>query len=67
MFLDFDVFSTITNIANEGDVDVIEFKGAMSRHASNIINARVYDIYFSKEKSNFVLFQPELGDPKERI
>ena len=62
MFLDFDVFSTITNIANEGDVDVIEFKGAMSRHASNIINARVYNIYFSKEKSNFVLFQPELGD-----
>ena len=62
MFLDFDVFSTITNIANEGDVDVIEFKGAMSRHARNIINTYVEDIYFSKEKSNFVLFQPELGD-----
>lgn len=28
MFLDFDVFSTITNIANEGKFDVVEFRGA---------------------------------------
>ena len=62
MFLDFDVFSTITNIAEEGNFDVIEFKGVMSRYARDIINTNIYDIWYSKEKSNFVLFQPELGD-----
>ena len=61
MFLDFDVFSTITKIADEGNIDVVEFKGAMSRYASNIINAAVRDIWFTQPK-NFVLVQPELSD-----
>ena len=61
MFLDFDVFSTITKIADEGNIDVVEFKGAMSRYASNIINASVRDIWFTQPK-NFVLVQPELSD-----
>ena len=60
MFLDFDVFSTITEIADEGNIDIVEFKGAMSREASNIINTNVQDIWFSQQK-NFVLIQPELS------
>ena len=61
MFLDFDVFSTITKIADEGNIDIVEFKGAMSRYASNIINTHVQDIWFTQNK-NFVLIQPELSD-----
>ena len=61
MFLDFDVFSTITKIADEGNIDIVEFKGAMSRYASNIINTYVQDIWFTQNK-NFVLIQPELSD-----
>ena len=61
MFLDFDVFSIITNIANEGNFDVVEFKGALSSGGRNIIDTKVTDIFFT-QKSNLVLFQPELGD-----
>jgi len=61
MFLDFDVFSIITKISDEGNIDIVEFKGAMSRYVSNIINCHVQDIWFTKNK-NFVLIQPELID-----
>ena len=60
MFLDFDVFSTITNIADEGNIDVVEYRGVMSEHASDIINTHVRDILSTKPKS-FVLLQPELS------
>ena len=71
MFLDFDVFSTITNIANEGKFDVVEFRGAKTNclNVYNIIETKVSDIYFTQKETNLVLFQPELGDymlkPKE--
>jgi len=71
MFLDFDVFSTITNIANEGNFDVVEFRGAKTNglNVYNIIETEVSDIYFTQKETNLVLFQPELGDymlkPKE--
>ena len=61
MFLDFDVFSTVTKIAKESNVDVIEFRGAMSRYARDIVNTNVQDIWFTSQK-NFVLFQPELTE-----
>ena len=61
MFLDFDVFSTITNIANATGIDIIEFKGVMSRQASNILNTKIYNIWFTSDK-NFELFQPELTE-----
>ena len=64
MFLDFDVFSTIKNIAEEGNFDIVEFRGAMTTrvNVNNIIETRVTDIYFTQKKTNLVLFQPELGD-----
>ena len=64
MFLDFDVFSTITNIAEEGNFDIVEFRGAMTTrvNVNNIIETRVTDIYFTQKKTNLILFQPELGD-----
>ena len=61
MFLDFDVFSIITNIANEGNFDVVEFKGALSNDGRNILDTKVTDINFT-HKTYLVLFQPELGD-----
>ena len=52
MFLDFDVFSTITNIAEEGNFDIVEFRGAMTTrvNVNNIIETRVTDIYFTQKK-----------------
>ena len=61
MFLDFNVFSNITNIAEETGIDIIEFKGVMSRQASNILNTKIYDIWFTSHK-NFELYQPELTE-----
>ena len=62
LFLDFDVFSTITNIAEEGNFDVVEFKGANAYEPSDIFEARIGDIGTTQKKTNFVLYQPELGD-----
>ena len=60
MFLDFDVFSTITNIAEETDIDIVEFRGAMCGHTSDIINTGVSNIWSTKPK-DIVVLQPELS------
>ena len=61
MFLDFDVFSTITKIASESNIDIVEFRGVLSIYAKNILNTNIHDIWFTSQK-DFVLFQPELSD-----
>ena len=72
MFLDKDVFQTISNIADKGDFDLVEFKGVFSLSGgSNLLNNRIQDTYFSGHKLNLVMFQPELGNypirPSEKM
>ena len=39
MFLDIDVFKTISNIANESNIDIVEFKGIFQEYSKdNILN-----------------------------
>jgi len=62
LFLDEDVFETISNIADKGNFDLVEFKGVFSRKgSSNLLNNRIQDVYYSGHKLNLVMFQPELG------
>jgi glycosyltransferase involved in cell wall biosynthesis len=62
MFLDKDVFQTITNIADKGNFDIVEFKGIMSLLSDDdILNRRIRDISHSDHELNLVLFQPKLG------
>ena len=72
MFLDKDVFQTITNISDKGNFDIVEFKGikVLYRNNTNILNRPNVDLSYSDHKLNLVLFQPELGKfpitPSER-
>ena len=62
MFLDLDVFSNIYNIANKGNFDIIKFKGILSKlDEKNILQNKIENTYFSNQKLNLVLFQPELS------
>ena len=62
MFLDKDVFSTILNKANEGNYDIVEFKGIFGFNTKNEILERViYDTDFGNHELNLKLKQPELG------
>ena len=61
MFLDKDVFSTITNIADKGDFDLISFKSIFSPRGSNVFKNPLSDRLCKSQKNNLVLFQPELG------
>ena len=73
MFLNRDIFTTITNISKEGNFDIVEFKGILSNNNKNLLKSKIRDIlhssnfvytklYFSNRKLNLVMFQPELGD-----
>ena len=62
LFLDEDVFEIISNIADKGNFDLVEFKGVFSRLiSSNLLSNRIQDTYYSGHKLNLVMFQPELG------
>ena len=61
MYLDEDIFSTITNIANRKNFDIIEFKGIASSYNQNILNNKIKEYLFTQHVSNKVLYQPELG------
>ena len=41
MFLNSDVFTTITKITNEGNFDIVEFKGILSKISNNILNNQI--------------------------
>ena len=62
MFLNKDVLSTITNIAKEGDFDIIEFKGIQTwKKKNNKLISKIQNIPYANYKLNLVLFQPELS------
>lgn len=63
LFLDEDVFKSISNIAIESNIDIVEFKGIFQVYnEDNILNeTTINDTNFQTHKPNLVLFQPELG------
>ena len=65
MFLDKDVFDTISKVADKGNFDIIEFRGVLTLAPRN--NEDIYHRYklgttFSPYGDNIVLYQPELGN-----
>ena len=62
MLLSKDVFSTITNISDKGNFDIIVFNSINTDFTPNVDNARISLLYFEGgHKPNNVLMQPELG------
>ena len=61
MFLDYDVFDTVYNIAIKDNFDIVEFKAINAPGLSNNPENTLLDIMFSYHKLNLVLSQPELG------
>jgi len=62
IFLNKDVLTTITNIAKEGNFDIVEFKGIQIRRlANNTLIRKIKNIKYANYKLNLVLFQPELS------
>ena len=62
MFLNFDVFSVITNMADIQNIDLLEFKGIITSNENNILKSIIIDRAFSDHKLNYIMTQPELGD-----
>ena len=63
MFLDEDVFKTITNIAEKGFFDIVEFKGIESKKGTKGILANpIGDTKYANHPLNIVLYQPALGN-----
>ena len=64
MFLDEDVFSVITNIAEKGFFDIVEFKGIYSNKgdSNDILKNKISDTKYSGHPLNLVLYQPQLGN-----
>ena len=72
MFLDEDVFQTITNIAEKGFFDIVEFKGIESKKGDKgILSNSRGDTKWENHPYNLVLYQPALGNyptwPGKRI
>ena len=70
ILLDKDVFSTITNIADKGNFDIVIFEIIISSLSPDVNTAGFSKDIYKKEKiPNMVKFQPELGlypiQPKE--
>ena len=63
MFLDENVFQTISNIAEKGYFDIVEFKGIKSKIGNNdILNNKRVDTKHASVPLNTVLYQPTLGN-----
>ena len=62
MFLDKDVFQTITERAEKGNFDIIEFRGVLTLPSKDdLFNRRRIGTTFSPYGDNYVVFQPRLG------
>ena len=61
MLLDKDVYSTITKIADKGNFDIVGFRGLIAYVSNNSVANYALESFFSDQKDNHVLFQPELG------
>ena len=63
MFLDYDVFSTITKVADNGHFDIIEFLACFALDGfTDIFKTNIWTMGFHNEHDNEVLFQPKLGN-----
>ena len=63
MFLDEDVFKTITNIAEKGNFDIVEFKGIESKKGKkDILSNKRRGTQHTYIPLNTVLYQPTLGN-----
>ena len=61
MFLNDDIFHTITNIGENGHFDIVEFRAISNKIFNhNILKNRIKNAKFTHHQS-FILFQPELG------
>lgn len=63
MFLDEDIFQVISNISEEGNFDIVEFKGIRYELNKdlNFFENKIYDIGYTNRPLNLILYQPELG------
>ena len=61
MYLDEDIFSLITNIAIEKNIDIISFKGIATSYDKNKLSNKIREYWFTPHKSSNVFYQPELG------
>ena len=62
MFLYYDTFKTISDIAKEGDFDIVEFRGVLVKGDNNLLKKNIEKTWNCNHKPNTVLFQPEMGD-----
>ena len=61
MFLNEDIFSTIIDLANKGNYDIISYKAIISSHGTNILENKIREYWFTSHNYSKVLHQPELG------
>ena len=61
MILDYDVFSTIYNVATKDNFDIVEFRCVNVPGLYDLKGNRLLNIMFSYHKVNLELRQPELG------
>ena len=62
MFLNADVFSVVTNMADIQNIDLLEFKAISVSNEKNPLKGKISDRVFSDHKLNYIMTQPELGD-----
>lgn len=61
MFLNYDIFDSVTKINEEGNFDIVEFKAISNiNYRKEILIENIIDSSFSHNQS-FILFKPELG------
>ena len=61
LFLNYDVFDTITKIGEKWNFDIVEFRGISNKYfENNILNAKIVNSNYSHDHP-MILFQPELG------
>ena len=65
MFFDEGVFSIVSDIAEKGNFDIVEFKGA-ERYKFNVFSTKFRDSEYSFHVNNLILYQPELGQYARR-
>lgn len=61
MFLNEDIFSTIFNLANKGNYDIMSYKAILSSYGSSILTNKIREYRFTSYNYTKVLHQPELG------
>ena len=61
MFLDYDVFDTVYDVAIKDNFDIVEFRAINVPGLYNLSGNTLLNIMFSYHKLNLVLSQPELG------